>query len=78
MSLDEVVRLSTETSARAIGAGDRLGTLKAGAEGDVTVLSLDEGRFTFTDSLGVSVEARRKLGHVRTVKGGRIYRPWLG
>ncbi len=77
MSLDDVIRLSTETTARIIGKGDKLGTLKVGAEGDVAILRLDEGRFTLTDSGGRSVEARRRLSHVRTVKGGRVYRPWL-
>ena len=77
MSLEDVLRLSSETTARAIGLGDRLGTLKAGAEGDVTVMRLEEGRFTFTDAKGVSVEARQKLNHAWTVRGGRVYRPWL-
>ena len=78
MSLEEVIRLGTQTTASAIGASDTLGTLKVGAEGDATILRLDEGRFTLTDSLGESVEARQRLSHVRTVKGGRTHRPWLG
>ena len=78
MPLEEVVRLSTEATAETMGVSDRLGTLKVGAEGDVTVMRLDEGRYTFTDSLGVSVEGRQRLTHVRTVRGGKIYRPWLG
>jgi predicted amidohydrolase len=60
-----------------MGMSDRLGTLKVGAEGDVTIMRLDEGRFPLTDSRGVSVDARQKLNHVRTVRGGSIYRPWL-
>ena len=78
MSLEQVIKLSTETTARTLGKADTLGTLKVGAEGDVTVMRLEEGRFTFTDSMGVSVEARRRLAHMRTVRDGRIYRPWLG
>ena len=77
MSLEDVVRLSTVTATRAMGMSDRLGTLKVGAEGDVTIMRLDEGRFPFTDSRGVSVDARQKLNHVRTVRGGSVYRPWL-
>ena len=75
--LYEVIRRSTETTARIMGLEDSLGTLKVGAEGDVTILRLDEGSFTLTDSERVSVEARQKLNHVRTIKSGRIYRPWL-
>ena len=77
MSLEDVIRLSTETTATTMGMSDTLGTLKVGAEGDVTVMRLDEGRFALTDSMGVSVEARQRLTHVRTVRAGRIYRPWL-
>ena len=60
-----------------MGLGDRLGTLKVGAVGDATITRLDEGAFKLTDSYGHSVMSRRKLGHVATVKGGRIYRAWL-
>ena len=77
MTLSEVVRLSTESTARTMGAGERLGTLSVGAEGDVTVLRMDEGSFTLTDTVKRSVTARRKLTHVATVRGGRVYRPWL-
>ena len=77
MSLEDVIRLSTETTAKTMGLGDRLGTFKVGAEGDVTVMRLDEGRFTLTDSMGVDVEARRKLSHVHTIRGGSVCRPWL-
>ena len=54
-----------------------LGTLKVGAEGDVTIMRLEEGRFTFTDSMGVDSESRKRLTHVRTVRAGKFYRPWL-
>lgn len=77
MSLEEVVRLSTEAPARMLGTSDRLGTLRVGSEGDATVLSVDEGNFVLTDAMGVSVQARRRLRHVRTVRQGKIYRPWL-
>ena len=77
LSLDEVIRLSTVTAAGIMGMAGRLGSLQVGAEGDVAVLRLDEGKFTFTDAEGVSVEGGQRLGHVHTVKGGRLYRPWL-
>ena len=77
MSLYDVVRLSTETTARTMRMGDRVGTLKVGADGDVAILRLEEGRTTLTDSVGRSVTARQRLSHVRTIKNGRVYRPWL-
>ncbi len=77
MPLYEVIRRSTEITAQIMGLEGSLGTLKVGAEGDVTILRVGEGRFTLTDSERVSVEAPQKLNHVRTIKSGRIYRPWL-
>ena len=90
MSLEDVIRLSTETAAATMGLSETLGTLRVGAEGDATVMSVEEGRFTFRDRLspatmmgsvtwepGTAVEATSKLSHVRTVRGGKIYRPWL-
>ena len=77
MDLDDVIRLSTQTTAEVMGLGDRLGTLRVGAEGDATVMRLDEGRFTLTDSFSRSVTANQKLTHVRTIKAGRVYSPWL-
>ena len=91
MSLDDVISRCTETTARTIGKDGKLGTLRPGAHGDVTILRLEEGRFTLRDRLSTatslggtrweapsSVEASERLTHVRTIKAGRVYRPWLG
>ncbi len=77
MPLEEVIRLSTEATARAMGMAGRLGTLKVGAVGDATIMRLEEGRFTLTDSMKVSVQTGRRLSHVRTIRAGKVYRPWL-
>ena len=90
MSLDEVIRRCTETAARTIGQGGRLGTLRLGSHGDVTILRIEEGRFTLRDRLSTatslgrtrweppaSVEASRRLAHVSSIKAGKVYRPWL-
>ena len=90
LSLEEVVRRSTETPARVLGLGDRVGTLKVGAEGDAAVVRLEEGRFELVDRIspmtklgstrwepGVRFEAPHRLSHVRTILRGRVYRPWL-
>jgi dihydroorotase len=77
MSLEDVIRLSTATTAQAMGLGDKLGALKVGAEGDVTLMRLEEGDFTLTDSMKVSVQAKQRLTHVRTIRAGRVYKPWL-
>ncbi len=91
LSLDEVVRLTTQSTAAIMGMGDTLGTLAVGAAGDATMLRLAEGRFPLVDRVSTSLrfqnlkweapvraEARQRLEHVDTVRGGRMYRPWLG
>ena len=77
MSLYDVVRCTTQAPAETMGLGGTLGTLQPGANGDVTILSLDEGLFTFTDAERNTTQAKRKLNPVTTIKGGRVYRPWL-
>ena len=90
MSLEEVVRRSTETPAHVLGLAGTIGTLKVGAEGDVTVMREEEGRFPLVDRLspmtrmgntrweaGTCMQASRRLVHVHTVKGGALYRPWI-
>ena len=77
MSLYEVIRLTTETTAQTIGRSDKLGTLKPDSIGDAAILSLDCGRFTLTDSVGRSITTSTKLSHVSTIRSGKLYKPWL-
>ena len=77
MSLYEVIRLTTETTAQTIGRSDKLGTLKPDSSGDAAILSLDCGRFTLTDSVGRSITTSTKLSHVSTIRSGKLYKPWL-
>jgi dihydroorotase len=70
--LETVVRGNTVNAASAIGLSSKLGTLRPGAAGDVTVLELQEGNFTYTDWRGNSVEAKQKLAAVMTVREGRV------
>ena len=53
--------------------GAEIGTLKPGAEADVSVLGLKQGEFTFTDSDGKNRVGRQKLEAVTTVKGGQVF-----
>ncbi len=79
MSVSEVVERCTNTAARTVGMEGTLGTLTPGAEGDATVLKLEEGEFSLSDSgQRKTVTAKQRLSHVLTVKGGRVYKPWLG
>jgi dihydroorotase len=71
LSLDEVIAMATTAPAAALGRGAELGTLAVGAEADVTILRLEEGRFDLTDSAGTTREARQRLVPVAVIRAGR-------
>jgi dihydroorotase len=71
LSLDEVIAMATAAPAVALNRSGSLGTLAVGAEADVTVLRLEEGRFDLTDSAGTTREARQRLVPVAVIRGGR-------
>jgi dihydroorotase len=73
MTLEQVIERATTNAANAFGFPRGLGMLKEGAEADVAVFSLQEGRFEFVDSVGEKRAGTRKLVPVATVKTGRIY-----
>ncbi|TIP32646.1 MAG: amidohydrolase/deacetylase family metallohydrolase, partial [Mesorhizobium sp.] len=58
--LVEVLRAATVNPAQAI-ARPELGALKVGGIGDVAVLRLQPGRFTFVDAVGASLVADQRL-----------------
>lgn len=72
LSLDEVVAMATTAPAAALGAKATagLGVLAVGAEADVTVLRLEEGRFELVDTAGTMREAPQRLVPVATVRAG--------
>jgi dihydroorotase len=73
MTLEQVIERATANPARTFGFPKGLGTLREGAEADVAVFKMEEGRFEFTDSLGAKRTGNRKLVPVATVKTGKIY-----
>jgi dihydroorotase len=75
LSLREVVERSTVNAARVFKFGAEIGTLKPGAEADVSVFDLKEGEFTFTDSDGKTRTARQRFVPVVTARGGRLFYP---
>jgi dihydroorotase len=75
ISLHDVIARATVSSSRVFNFGASIGTLKPGAEADVSVLELKEGEFTFTDSDGKSRTGRSKLEAATTVRGGKVFEP---
>jgi len=71
LSLQEVVADMTAHPAREI-KHEELGNLSQGAIADVTVLSLQKGRFGFTDMVNTRLDGKEKLVAELTIKDGRI------
>jgi len=75
MSLTDVIARCTINAAKLFNFGAEIGTLRPGAEGDVAVLDLAAGDFTFTDSDGKTRQWRQKLNPVVTVRAGKLFYP---
>lgn len=71
LSLEDVIARSTWGPARMVKRED-LGHLSVGAPADVTVLSLQTGKFGFVDSFGGRMKADKKLVCELTLRDGRI------
>lgn len=72
MPLDAVIRAATSAPAVALKIPGRPGTLGEGAVADVTILEMQEGEFTLTDSLRQTRTSPRRLAHVATVRDGEL------
>jgi dihydroorotase len=78
MDLNEVIRATTETPAKALQRPD-LGTLRVGAVGDVSVLSVQAGAFELEDVEGETVTSERRIFAEGCVIGGEWFaRPKQG
>ena len=71
MSLDDVVASVTSRAAAAIGKSTELGSLVPGMAGDAAILDLEDGRFTYVDGAGNSVEATRRFRTRHVIRDGR-------
>ena len=68
--LDQVVAMVTVNPAKVIGRLPKLGTLQAGAPGDVAIMELVEGPVSFVDTRNNRREGHEYLKPVGTVTGG--------
>jgi dihydroorotase len=73
LSLEQVIARVTTHPAATFAFPAGLGSLRAGAEADVTVFSLQEGDFPLTDALGQRRLGHRQLRPMATIKSGRLY-----
>jgi dihydroorotase len=73
MPLDEVVRRATAVPAKIMGYEGTVGTLKPGANADISVFELRDDKFELRDSDGDTITARRRLLAQLTLKDGRVW-----
>jgi dihydroorotase len=72
MPLAEIVRAVTATPAGLLKRPD-LADLSVGSTGDATVMRIEEGRFTFADVLGQTIDGRRRFALDSMVVGGKLW-----
>ena len=73
LSLDQVIECVTATPAAMLNYPEKVGSLEPDSPADVTVLDLEQGRFTFADGRRDDAQTRelsRLFVNVATVKGG--------
>jgi len=75
IELVDVIRMVTCNAAVMLGLADELGSLAPGAIADVSVLAIDHGRFTLSDSLGEEITSSMRLRPELTVRAGKASRP---
>jgi dihydroorotase len=69
--LEDVIAMATAAPAASLGpAGSGLGTLAVGAEADVTVLAMEEGRTSLVDARGVARDTDRRLVPAAVLRAG--------
>ncbi len=71
MTVDNVILWSTWNPAKEIHH-EELGNLSVGSPADVTVLSVNQGNFGFTDMYGARMNGNRKFECQMTVRDGKI------
>ncbi|PKB68704.1 MAG: dihydroorotase [SAR202 cluster bacterium Io17-Chloro-G4] len=81
-TFDQVVTMSTENPAKAVGVQDRLGTLHPGKQADLSVLDIQDGSWVLYDVVGGSRKSDKAVMPVLAVKKGEVFeagwgpRPW--
>lgn len=72
MDLAAILRAVTAAPAQLLGRPD-LADLAVGSTGDATVMRIEDGRFTFTDVLGKTMDGTRRFALDSVVLGGRLW-----
>lgn len=73
--VEDVVPMVTSHAAEMLGMAGQIGTLAPGAAADVSVLAVEHGRWTLSDSLGEEIASSIRLRPDVTVRAGQVSRP---
>jgi dihydroorotase len=73
MPLKEVISAATSRAARAIGRGDKLGSLQVGAVADIAVLDQTAETIDFADTFGHQRTANGQLKARYTIRAGLVW-----
>jgi dihydroorotase len=73
MSLEDLVMRATAAPAKIMGYEGTVGTLRPGANADVTIIELRDENVELRDSDGNTVTARRRILPQLTLKDGRVW-----
>jgi dihydroorotase len=72
LTIDQVIERVTLTPTKVFKFPDQIGTLQAGAAGDVTVIDLQQGKFDLFDQKGTKRTATQRIVPVAAVHGGKL------
>jgi len=81
-TFDQVVTMSTENPAKAVGVANRLGTLAVGKQADISVLEIKEGNWMVYDIVGDGKKSDKAVIPIMAIKKGEVFeagwgpRPW--
>lgn len=75
LDLPDVIQRATVNAAAAFDFRENIGSLRLGAEADVSVLEIREGDFAFTDAGGKTRQGGRILAPVVTLRAGEEFYP---
>jgi len=78
MSFDDLVTRATSAPAKIMGYEGTVGTLRPGANADITIIELRDEPVQLRDSDGNTVTAKRRLLPQVTVKDGRVWHERAG
>ena len=76
--VDEVIRMTTISPARALRMEEKLGTLSVGRIADISVLELVNGDWEVSDPLGNKLAVDKAFSPVITFKSGTMFTPDWG